>query len=68
MNSDWNRHGGREPTPEEIERAIRRGERLRAQALRDIARAAVQGLVRTFGRRAVAPAPINGAAQHAHPV
>ena len=66
MNSDWNRHGGREPTPEEIEHAMRRGERLRAQAFRDITRAAVQGLVRTFGRRAVAPAPVDGAAQHVH--
>ena len=66
MNSDWNRHGRREPTPEEIEHAMRRGERLRAQAFRDITRAAVRGLARAFGRRAVAPAPVDGAAQHVH--
>jgi hypothetical protein len=43
-----------EPTPEEIERAMRRCERLRAQACRDVARAVAMGLTRAF--RAGAPA------------
>ncbi len=71
MTTDWMKHrlpDVHEPTPEEIERAMRHGERLRAQALRDITRAAIQGLARAFGGRALAPAPVDGAAQHVHAV
>jgi hypothetical protein len=53
------------PTPEEIEQAMRRGERLRAQAFRDITRAAAAWLARAFRRGEVGPAQADVSAKHA---
>lgn len=42
--------GGRDPTPEEIERHIRAAHRLRAEALHELLRGARERLLRVFRR------------------
>ncbi|HSD42720.1 MAG TPA: hypothetical protein VLD36_12735 [Burkholderiales bacterium] len=53
------------PTPEEIERAIGRARRLRAQAFWDVMQVAATGLARALRGRAAAPAPAAAATEHA---
>jgi hypothetical protein len=68
MRNDRAGHGlpyGYEPTPEEIEQAMRRGERLRAQAFRDITRGAAAWLARAFRMGEVGPAQADVNAKHA---
>ena len=45
----------REPTPDELERAMKRAERLRARAFRDLSRALVDWLARIDRERKLEP-------------
>jgi len=57
-----------EPTPEEIERAIMDAERrLRAEACRELARAAATWFAHAFRGRELEPAHADSTAKPAHP-